>query len=334
MELSGYPHYENVCSNILAFYLDPASPHGLGSLCLDALLEAARCDTFGSPLSSIVVEREMQTTSGKSLDILVESDSLLLAIENKIFAGLNNPLSDYADLVNERKADRREVLKLVLSLAPPSPEPSHGFRSLLYKDFTTVLRTKLGHYACRADSRYLIYFVDFLDTIDDLQRGTQMDAAWLDFARDNREDVQALLKQAKTFKSELRRKVQELRSMIEVGQMPKVRKQFLYREADDLSDCLAHEITVDTIPGVTVVDAVVSAKGWEIIMNVRPRQAPPALRKLLDSLSIPYLDRGDQLIYPEHIPYSTPISAVRSHVQPIIEKIANASRSTQPGSAL
>ena len=25
-EISGYPHYENVCSNILAFYLDPGKP--------------------------------------------------------------------------------------------------------------------------------------------------------------------------------------------------------------------------------------------------------------------------------------------------------------------
>ena len=29
MEISGYPHYENVCSNILSFYLNPANEHGL-----------------------------------------------------------------------------------------------------------------------------------------------------------------------------------------------------------------------------------------------------------------------------------------------------------------
>jgi hypothetical protein len=32
MEIAGYPHYEIVCSNILAFYLDPEEPHGLGTL--------------------------------------------------------------------------------------------------------------------------------------------------------------------------------------------------------------------------------------------------------------------------------------------------------------
>jgi hypothetical protein len=42
MEISQYPHYENVSSNILAFFLDPSNPHGLGSLCLDALLEVTK----------------------------------------------------------------------------------------------------------------------------------------------------------------------------------------------------------------------------------------------------------------------------------------------------
>ena len=27
MEIAGYSHYENVCSNILAFFMDPEEPH-------------------------------------------------------------------------------------------------------------------------------------------------------------------------------------------------------------------------------------------------------------------------------------------------------------------
>ena len=41
-DIAGYPHYENVCSNILAFYLDPNNEHGLGKLlylCLMSLLQ-------------------------------------------------------------------------------------------------------------------------------------------------------------------------------------------------------------------------------------------------------------------------------------------------------
>jgi hypothetical protein len=86
MELSGYPHYENVCSNILRFFLDPSPPHSLGSLCLEAILQAAK--TTGTPalLSNVEVEREVGTDRGNRLDILITSDSHVIGIENKIFA--------------------------------------------------------------------------------------------------------------------------------------------------------------------------------------------------------------------------------------------------------
>jgi hypothetical protein len=42
MEVAGYPHYENVCSNILAFYFDPSNPHGFGNLLLDTFAEGGQ----------------------------------------------------------------------------------------------------------------------------------------------------------------------------------------------------------------------------------------------------------------------------------------------------
>jgi len=39
MEVSGYPHYENVSSNILGFYFDPAAEHGLKDLLLSAFFQ-------------------------------------------------------------------------------------------------------------------------------------------------------------------------------------------------------------------------------------------------------------------------------------------------------
>lgn len=39
MQVSGYPHYENVCSNILAFFFDPEEEHGLNDLLLQSLFK-------------------------------------------------------------------------------------------------------------------------------------------------------------------------------------------------------------------------------------------------------------------------------------------------------
>ena len=41
-DVSGYPHYENVCSNVLAFYLHPQKEHDLENLVLSALLKLRR----------------------------------------------------------------------------------------------------------------------------------------------------------------------------------------------------------------------------------------------------------------------------------------------------
>ncbi len=62
MEIAGYPHYENACSNILAFFMDPEEPHGLGTLVLDALavvgdIAAADIGVGGN----VSVEREVVT---------------------------------------------------------------------------------------------------------------------------------------------------------------------------------------------------------------------------------------------------------------------------------
>jgi PD-(D/E)XK nuclease superfamily len=94
MEIAGYPHYENVYSNILAFYLDPEEAHGLGTLVLDALARvgsiAAADEGVGGNVS---VEREVITDNGNRIDILIETDAHAILIENKIYASVENTLS-------------------------------------------------------------------------------------------------------------------------------------------------------------------------------------------------------------------------------------------------
>ena len=87
MEIAGYPHFENVCSNILAFYLQPMNEHGFGTLFLDVLStlinEGIAIDGQG-----VDVRREEITGNRKRLDLVIESDNYIIGIENKIYAGL------------------------------------------------------------------------------------------------------------------------------------------------------------------------------------------------------------------------------------------------------
>ena len=39
MEIAGYPHYENVCSNVLSFFFDTKQSHDLNDLVIKSLLD-------------------------------------------------------------------------------------------------------------------------------------------------------------------------------------------------------------------------------------------------------------------------------------------------------
>jgi|SRR5215212_1408802 len=76
MEIAGYPHYEHVCSNILAYFLDPEQQHGLGTLVLDALMDVGESGPSNEGMrSNLSVEREVYTDAGNRIDIFIESDT-------------------------------------------------------------------------------------------------------------------------------------------------------------------------------------------------------------------------------------------------------------------
>lgn len=57
-QVSGYPHYENVVSNILAFYLDAQEEHRLSNLWLESLMNCyknANADNSDLPATASIM---------------------------------------------------------------------------------------------------------------------------------------------------------------------------------------------------------------------------------------------------------------------------------------
>ncbi|MFH0822028.1 MAG: PD-(D/E)XK nuclease family protein, partial [Pseudomonadota bacterium] len=321
LEIAGYPHYENVCSNILQFFLDPAGPHGLGSLCLDALFRALGKAT-ALPQCSVVVEREVMTNQGNRLDLVVESDTHLVGIENKIWHVPNNPFSDYAAYLKGR-SDRTQppkiVLKVLLSLWPPSSAPGDGFVLISHQDMFEKVREGLGFRVHEADAGYLTLLIDLMTTMENLTRGAQMNAQWIEFIRKHKEEVTDLLKEVDKFKAEMRTKVKNLGSLIDVCRGDKVRQSF-YREANVLNDVLVHDITVaEELP--VALDTVISPSGWEISIFVRPGGNFGKLRDHLGALGIEF-EEHDRLIYPTRFGYNEALETIRPHVQGLVDKLS------------
>lgn len=175
MEIGGYPHYENVCSNFLGFFFDPEGPHGLGNLFLDALM-----GSMGEPAAegglggNVSVEREVTTEAGNRIDLLITSDSHAVLIENKIYAAVANPFEDYASYLSRMKnedGDRyhdANRAKILLTLYPSREGARCGFVNVTYADFSGAGRSRLGHHVSEADTRHLTFMLDFLNTLENL----------------------------------------------------------------------------------------------------------------------------------------------------------------------
>jgi hypothetical protein len=327
MEIAGYPHYENVCSNILAYFLDPEQQHGLGTLVLDALMDVGEGNSSNESMSSnLSVEREVYTDAGNRIDILIESDTHAILIENKIFAGVKNPLAEYADYLEHLPPPGRTKCKFLLTLSPTNEGRGYGFENLTYAMFVERIRSRLGHHVSRADTRYLTLLLDFLNTLENLHEGTRMNQRFVDLLAERKGEVESLLSEMKHFTFELRRKVQELRGLINIAEHNNV-QQKLYRERWRLFDDLVYEITVSDDLTVTM-DTFIDPSGWYIDFWTSTDDAS-RLSDFLEHLEIPFepgpepgdFDYRDPSGL-ETFPFNENLDRIRKVVQDLVDKLA------------
>ena len=329
MDIAGYPHYENVCSNILAFFLDPGEPHGLGTLVLDALASAGSIvATDGGIGANVSVEREVSTEAGNRIDILIESDTQAVLIENKIFAAVGNPFADYAAHLKRRTSNGCGKHKILLTLFPTGEGKEWGFANLTYAEFVDWIRSLLGRYVSSADTRYLTMFLDFLNTLESLQKGTRMDQEFVKLLAERGDEAENLFAELTEFKKELRKKVQELGNLINVGEYQNI-EQWFWRERTKLYDVLVHDIRVaeDLLVGI---DTAISSQGWEIDTFVRRggdrsklNVDRVRLRDLLQYLEVPFEERqGSKLFVHAGFDYVENLVRIRPILQDLVDKLA------------
>jgi hypothetical protein len=326
LEIAGCPHYENVCSNILAFFFDSRKPHGLGTLFVDALAQVLGIDNReGAIGGEIVVEREVTTRNGNRLDILIQTDNWIFLIENKIFSAAGNPFGDYAGYIKDLWPKNRATEKILLTPARTTDGAEDGFKNVLHRELVGKVRALLGQYATAADTRYLIFVLDFLNTLDNLQRSTAMDEAFVKLLADRCENVEDLLRQISTFKDEIRSKITELASVTRFQGRPNVR-QWPWRDRGRLLDVLVHEIKLSS--GLLVrIDTIIRPKGWEIQIYLPSRSGNRSeLCALLQRLEISCEEpsgKEERFTLPTRFEYSEKLDSIQSALQQLIVRLAD-----------
>jgi len=156
---------EEVFSNVLAYFLDE-----------DAAVLAALLDCAGISFENdqvFDVRREETTEGGKRIDIVVETSRLVVGIENKIYAGLNNnPLADYWRHLQKIAcgSPARNVVGIVLSLNRIGTDIGQ-FKAVTFGDFVNHVKPHYAAIEQNLGTRKFVWFLEFIKNINFLQEG-------------------------------------------------------------------------------------------------------------------------------------------------------------------
>ena len=317
LEISKYPHYENVCSNILSFYVDPNKEHGLNNLLLSALLD---CIGKANNMSNIFIEREVFTGVGR-IDLVIDSDEVIIAIENKIFHNLQNDLNDYKKYITIRakeKNNNTETIFLILSIHKVDCNKCSGFTNVTYSDFFESITKNIGKYVINSNNKYLIFLFEFIKSIENIIKGSVMNKELLDFFNDNLQTTNTFMNKVVAIKSDMRNKVNDLSSKILINEPTKIFKQGLYREQWQLNDTLFYDIKGDFI---IAIDCRIYPVGWKIIVFERNIKSITQVKALLDEIGITYNIEEDRCKLDIEMPYDEPIESVANILSKILSKI-------------
>ena len=282
-------NFENVCSNILKFYLNPNNNHGFKDLVLKSLVNLAN-EQFSknNHYDFFKIHREFSTANNKRIDIVIETGSYVIGIEHKINHSLNNDLSEYYDTVKQHCGDSKKPICIVLSLNELTNESEkelmkkNNFINVPYRRFISNLRQDLGKNINR-DNVYSIHkLMDFVFTMENRLKNNVMEnkELWIFFRKNAKTIEERLLREFMDFKNnKLPQQVTNLKNEVNFGSLNiSDVKEWIYNGTALVYDFIIdqHQIAVDT---------QLTINGWFITLFERHDKANEFLINEIDSNS-------------------------------------------------
>ena len=277
LEILGYPYskWENAYSNTLAFFLDPKREHDFGSLFLESLLSLAKGKVERQDTQEVEVSREVRTATNKQIDLVIETETLIVGIENKIRHGLHNDLEDYGHYLEEN-ANGRDVCKILLGLNLPNDAELFGFKPIKYQAYFGKILRRIDPAIAASTDRYLRFALEVIKTVKHLTEDSSMDSEMLDFFTKNEKEVESLVQEVEKLRDDMRSRIHDIRNGLNISNLQGLRtiKDNYYRRDGSLClwDCLEHDITIED-DFVLCIEATIYPRGWEIC--AWPKQGDP-----------------------------------------------------------
>lgn len=267
LEIAGFPNYENVYSNILKFYFDSNDVHNFGNLFIKSLEKILSEKTkekynfVGVP----TITREYPTKQNGRIDIVIEVDSFVIVIENKIYHNLNNNLNDYYLTAKEINGAKKPI-GVILSLKKIKHE-NVNFTCITYAELFEYITRDIGKHLTVSNQEYLIYLNTFMKTIHNLA-GSGMNTEEYEFIKENYKEIQDIINSFNKFNKELDSEIIKVRDNLQALNYKHEFDQWMYGNR-----ILVHDFFIGN-QSMAIATTVDEAK-WEITLcaRVSPRNA-------------------------------------------------------------
>lgn len=264
LEICEYPgrRTEEICSRLLSFFFNTRNPHGMGTLFLNSLLELY-CEKANEKIDigaalSCCAECEVHTKEGR-IDLLLVSENLVVCIENKLWAPLDNPLDDYYKYVEGEKGVRR-ALYIIISmredvedeLLKHSSVHKDKYKVVFYREFVAKLKQNLGEYVASCNAKYLAILTDFIQFLD--RKGGRMSnftPEEIAFFIDNNASLETLINRRNEFVKEIEK--------IQHSRLEEIKELLKKKEPND-----EWWIYANTDLGITIKEGIGLESGFDI----------------------------------------------------------------------
>lgn len=258
MDVSGYPHYENVCSNILAFYFDPNGEHKLNELFINSIIKIIERKNkslnidFGDILNNTKVYREYVTSKGNRIDLVIQNDNFVIGIENKIYASVTNDLDDYANTLNKLN---NNSIKILLSLFDNTKEIKNTeFINVTYQEFFYQLKEELKNLEIEKNKWY-IFLDEFIKNLVNFEGELEMEEEIINWLKVNQKELDEFDKIREIIYKSMEKKQEKLK-----GELEKSLKVDYIKIWKGRNEIVSY---IDS-PYKYHVDANLSSRGWRI----------------------------------------------------------------------
>ena len=158
MEVMKNTDNELVCSNILAFYLNPLEEHKFNELILKSLIKALSNKGLIAE-EDYNYEHVSVTREYKSIDIVVLNNDYVIGIENKVNADLYNNLIGYSNIL---KSFNKKMINIVLSKKSVDTNSDFtGFTNITYNELAEQI-DKIMPSINQKDTKWYYFLEDFI----------------------------------------------------------------------------------------------------------------------------------------------------------------------------